>query len=392
MGSEISCPSCARPVTALSRYCEHCGVDLAVAAVLAEQSVIVPGKIPNGVPIAPELLVPRIGDYMIEQGFMTQEDLQRALAYQKEQTAAGNSILLGQAFLELGIVEREILDQVITSQILKLQKALSESNQQLQRRVEERTQELQRALERLSELNQLKSNFIANISHELRTPLTHIKGYLDILGDGGLGPLTEAQIEAIGVLNRAELRLERLIEDLIQFSLASRGEVSLNQKNSDIGKLIQISVDRSMHKAQSQNIQLSSMIQPELPLVLIDEDKIGWVLIQLLDNALKFTPKGGRVAIKANLTNGVVSISVLDTGIGIPDNKIAEIFEPFHQLDGDATRRYAGTGLGLAMVRRIIEAHGSQIKVQSAVGKGSRFEFSLPALQAGQPKKQANKQ
>jgi signal transduction histidine kinase len=392
MGSEISCPSCGQPVTSQSRYCEHCGADLAVAAVLAEQSVIIPGGIPNGTPIAPELLVPRVGEYMIEQGFVTQEDLQRALAYQKEQAANGSSILIGQALLELGIVEREILDQVITSQILKLQKALSESNQQLQRRVEERTQELQRALERLSELNQLKSNFIANISHELRTPLTHIKGYLDILGDGGLGPLTEAQAEAVGVLNRAELRLERLIEDLIQFSLASRGEVSLTLKNSDIGKLVQIAVDRSMHKAQTQNIQLTCMVQPDLPIMQIDEDKIGWVLIQLLDNALKFTPKGGKVAIKARNTNGVVSISVLDTGIGIPENKISEIFEPFHQLDGDATRRYAGTGLGLAMVRRIVEAHGSQVKVQSAVGKGSRFEFSLSTRQEILPIKPALKQ
>jgi signal transduction histidine kinase len=360
--------------------------------VLAEQSVLIYGEIPSGVPIAPEVLVPRIGEYMIEQGFLEPEGLQKALAYQKEHATQGNSILLGQALLELGLVERETLDQVITSQILKLQKALSEANQQLQQRVDERTQELQRALERLSELNQLKSNFIANISHELRTPLTHIKGYLDILADGGLGPLTQAQIEAINVLNRAEIRLERLIEDLIQFSLASRGEVSLNLKESEIEKLIQIAAERSLHKAQSQNVQLSSMLQPDLPNVRIDEDKIGWVLLQLLDNAVKFTPKGGKVAVKASHSNGLVHIAVLDTGIGIPENRIAEIFEPFHQLDGEATRRYAGTGLGLAMVRRIIEAHGSQIIVQSAMGKGSRFEFSLPGIRAGKTENPAIEQ
>lgn len=382
MSVEMFCPSCALPVTALSRYCEHCGVDLAVATVLAEQSVLLPGEIPGGFPIAPELLVPRIGDYLIEKGVITQDDLRHALEYQKEQASKGNSILVGQAFLELGIVKREILDQVITSQILKLQKALSESNQQLQQRVTERTQELQQALERLSELNQLKTNFIANISHELRTPLTHIKGYLDILSEGGLGPLTSAQAEALIVLNRAEERLERLIEDLIQFSLASRGDISLNQKECQIDKLLLIVIERSMHKVQQKGVQLSSVIQPELPHVYIDEDKIGWVLLQLLDNAIKFTSKGGKVAIKASHRNDIVTIAVLDTGIGIPGNRLAEIFEPFHQLDGNSTRLYPGTGLGLAMVRRLIDAHGSQIMVQSVEGKGSVFEFSLPVIQA----------
>ena len=379
MSNEISCPSCNRPVTSQSRYCEHCGVDLGVAAVLAEQSVMMFGEIPGGVPIAPEALVPRVGDTMIEQGFLTPEGLQRALAYQKERAAQGESILLGQALLELKLVEKETLDQVITSQILKLQKALSEANQMLQQRVEERTQELQHALDRLSELNQLKSNFIANISHELRTPLTHIKGYLDILGDEGLGPLTPQQAEAISVLNRAETRLERLIEDLIQFSLASRGEVSLNLKESKIDKLVQIATDRTLHKAKAQNIQINSLVQPDLPLVQIDEDKIGWVILQLLDNAVKFTPKGGKVGIKVSYSDGLVQIAIMDTGIGIPEDRIQEIFEPFHQLDGNATRRYAGTGLGLAMVKRIIEAHGSQMKVQSVLGKGTRFEFYLPA-------------
>lgn len=380
MGVEVSCPNCGRPVLMNNRYCEHCGVDLAVAAVLAEQMVLGPGEIPQGMPIAPEVLVPRIGDYMIEQGILKPEDLQHALAYQKERSTAGNPLLLGQALLELNLINRETLDQVITSQILKLQQALNDANQQLKQRVDERTQELQRALERLSELNQLKSNFIANISHELRTPLTHIKGYLDILSDGGLGTLNVSQLDAVNVLKRAEVRLERLIEDLIQFSLASRGELSLSLKETEIDKLVTIAVDRSIHKARNQNILLNSILTKELPTVRADEDKIGWVLLQLLDNALKFTPQGGKVAIKASFENGLVNVAVMDTGIGIPEDRIQEIFEPFHQLDSNATRRYSGTGLGLAMVRRIIEAHGSQIKVQSAPGKGSRFEFSLPCI------------
>lgn len=380
MGSEISCPRCGRIVHPQNRNCEHCGVDLAVAAVLAEQDVITPEKIPSGVPIAPEVLVPRIGDTMIEQGLLQPEDLPRALAYQKERAAAGQPILIGQACLELGLISRENLDQVITTRILNLHQALNDANQRLTQRVEERTAELQKALERLTELNKLKSNFIANISHELRTPLTHIKGYLDILADNGLGALTPAQAEAMTVMKRAEERLERLIEDLIQFSLASRGELSLDLQKVELKSLIRITVDRSRHKASTREIALAANL-PEAPLcVNADEEKIAWVIMQLLDNALKFTSEGGKVAVQAISEDGIVTVAVMDSGIGIPKEQIAEIFEPFHQLDGNSTRRYSGTGLGLAMVRRIIEAHGSQIIVRSVPGRGSRFEFSLPAV------------
>jgi signal transduction histidine kinase len=330
-------------------------------------------------PISPEALVPRIGDYLIEKGLLKTGQLQKALAFQKKCSDEGKPLLLGQALLELGLISRETLDQAVTAQILQLQNALNVANQSLKQRVEERTQELRQALERVSELNQLKSNFIANISHELRTPLTHIKGYLDILGDGGLGPLNENQFEALGVLKKAESRLEHLIEDLIQFSLAARGDISLNRAEIAIDKLIRIAVDRSLSKARQQELALKIDSKEGLPLVRVDEDKIGWVIIQLLDNAIKFTPKGGQVVVQASYNDsGLITIAVVDTGIGIPQERMAEIFEPFHQLDGSAKRRFSGTGLGLAMVRRIIEAHGSQIKVQSVVEKGSCFEFSLP--------------
>ena len=380
MDIDFNCPSCGQPVSPNQRYCEHCGVDVAVAALLAEQQAMLPIHIPQGIPMSPEVLVPRIGDYLIENGLLKAGQLQKALEFQKQRSDDGQPLLLGQALLELGLINRETLDQAVTAQILQLQNALNISNQSLKQRVEERTQELRQALERLSELNQLKSNFIANISHELRTPLTHIKGYLDILGDGGLGTLNENQVEALNVLKKAETRLERLIEDLIQFSLAARGSLSLNRAEIAINSLIQIAVERSLSKARQQDLSLKVNLREGIPPVRVDEDKIGWVLIQLLDNAIKFTPKGGQVIVQSSYNDaGLITISVMDTGIGIPQERMAEIFEPFHQLDGSTTRRFAGTGLGLAMVRRIIEAHGSQIKVESVAGKGSRFEFSLAA-------------
>ena len=167
---------------------------------------------------------------------------------------------------------------------------------------------------------------------------------------------------------------------LIQFSLTSRGDLSLDVKEVQIDRLVEALAERARPRAQSRQIAFSTVLPRHLPPVKADEDKIGWVIDQLIDNALKFTQAGGKVAVKANIEDKLVTIAVMDSGIGIPEERVNEIFEPFHQLDGDATRRYSGTGLGLAMVRRIIEAHGAQIRVRSAVDKGSRFEFSLPVV------------
>ena len=383
MAVYISCPNCAKPVDLQSRYCEHCGVDLVFAAAVAERSVISPTQVPAGVPLAPEILVPRMGDTMLEQAIIQPEQLQQALEYQKKRAEEGHPVLLGQALLELGMVTREALDQVITVQILQLQNALSDANRQLEQRVQERTADLQRALERLSELNQLKSNFIANISHELRTPLTHLKGYLDILAQGELGAMNPQQTDVLAILQRAETRLERLIEDLIQFSLVSRGELNIKLSSFRLADMIRLTLERSGDKATTGVINLSVNLPLDLPQVRADEEKIAWVISQLVDNALKFTPKGGRVEIGAVLESSLVTVAVTDTGIGIPQERLEEIFEPFHQLDGSATRRFGGTGLGLAMAQRIIEAHGSKINVESLVGLGSRFEFSLPVMKSG---------
>jgi signal transduction histidine kinase len=143
-------------------------------------------------------------------------------------------------------------------------------------------------------------------------------------------------------------------------------------------RLIHICVSQSNQKARTAQVSLELSLPAQLPKVRADEEKIGWVLMQLLDNAIKFNATGGRVITDARLDNDIVTIAVTDTGIGIPEDRVQDIFEPFHQLDGSATRRYGGTGLGLTMVRRILDAHGADIRVRSVVGRGSRFEFSLP--------------
>jgi signal transduction histidine kinase len=334
----------------------------------------------NQTSLTPEILVPRLGDYLVEKGVLRREDLQRALVRQKELRAAGKSVLLGEILVQLKLIDRSMLDTAVTEQIIQLRAALQETNRQLERRVEERTAELQKALKKLSELNQLKSNIIANTSHELRTPMTHLKGYLELLLSGTLGELTEQQSNAIEVMQRSSNRLERLIEDLIQFSLASRGEFTLRLNRIDVTILLNSVADRSMPKAKEKGLNMTIDTPEKLPLVQADEEKIIWVLMQLLDNAIKFTPPGGRITLSARPEQSLVKVTVQDTGIGFPQDRAEEIFEPFHQLDGSTTRRYGGTGLGLALVRQIIEAHGSVIRAKSQVDQGSSFEFILPTI------------
>jgi len=331
--------------------------------------------------LSPEMLVPRMGEYLIQKGIITEENLQQALDYQLKETEKGNSLLLGEALINLKFVQREDLNQAVTEQILQLRSALQSANRTLERRVEERTAELQNALDRVSELSQLKANFISNISHELRTPLTHIKGYVELLVSGSLGPVTDEQKHALQVSQQSSAKLENLIEDLIMVSLANRGELNIRLDDMDIRRISNLAAKSFVSKAENRGIRLQAVIDEDVPYVQADAQKIGWALSHLIDNGIKFTSAGGSVVVSVKREGeNLVSVSVADTGIGIPPHRLTEIFEPFHQLDGSSTRHHGGTGLGLSLVRQIIEAHGSMIDVQSVEGHGTTFKFPLLAV------------
>ena len=329
-------------------------------------------------PLTPEVLVPRLGEHLVQTGQISEADLQKALAYQKEKQKGWQRCILVEALMELNLLTRREIDHAVTEQIIQLRNALEDANRFLEHRDEERTAELQEALRKLSELNQMKANFVANISHELRTPLTHVKGYLELLSTGSLGPLSDGQKNALQVSQRATGRLESLIDSLILFSLAARGEMTLRLTPVDLNRVVGEIISYSRPKARDRNVSLDFEIRPDIPFVQADEEKISWVILQLIDNAIKFTPSGGRVNLVIEKeSDTLVMVTVTDTGIGIPSNRLNEVFEPFHQLDSSSTRRYGGTGLGLALVKEIISAHGSIINVKSEEGQGSIFSFPL---------------
>ncbi|MBW8011374.1 MAG: hypothetical protein FVQ83_09060 [Chloroflexi bacterium] len=378
MTSSISCPNCNQQASPSDQKCAHCGVDLALAAILVESSLSLDPQTSAGFSLSPEILVPRLGDYLVEKELLGREKLDKALNYQKEQIKEGKSLLLGQALIKLKLIDREMLDRAVTEQILELQEALRQSNKHLEQRVQERTSELQDALYKITELNQLKSNFVSNISHELRTPLAHMIGYLDLLTTEALGSLSHQQKDALNILNSSYSRLQELIDNLLTFSLASQGRMDLQLIPISLENLTKVIVSQSQTKALEAKVDIVTNLPKDLPKIQADQNKITWVLLQLVENAIKFNQPGGKVNISAIPDSLKVAITITDTGIGIQEAKLDEIFESFHQLDGSPSRKYGGTGLGLALAQRIIDAHGSSIDVTSKVGEGTRFTFSLP--------------
>ena len=378
--TSVPCPNCGKALPKDEKTCPNCGVDLLLLTLLTERAYL--DGLPGAAPIsaAPETLIPRIGDYLLDHGLITEEQLESAVEHQKFLAEKKDHRLLGQTLIEMDYIDAETLDLAINLQIIELHTALREANRTLEQRVEERTVELKSALERLSEANQIKANLISNISHELRTPLAHIKGYVELIRDEDLGVLTDDQKDAIQVMQRSTLRLESLINDLIEFSTAARGGITLNIESVNITDLTKSVLRQSLKKADKGEVKLKIALEEHLPNLNADPDRLEWVLYQLVDNGIKFTPSGGEVIVGAKVEGETIKILVADTGIGIPPGRIEEAFIPFHQLDGSATRRHGGTGLGLALVKLILESHDSELNIESFKDKGSLISFSLPIV------------
>lgn len=244
--------------------------------------------------------------------------------------------------------------------------------------------ELRRANAEMKQLDQMKSNFLATISHELRTPLAPILGYLQLFlsETEAPGPLTERQRGGLEVMLQGAHRLQDLVEDLLTFLQLERGDLSLNRQRMALEPLLRAQAAGVAGVAVEKGIELRVEIPEPVPAVVADARVLGRAVRLILDNAIKFTPTGGRITVSAAPApdaGGGVRVAVADTGIGIPEDQVGRIFDSFYQVDGSTTRSFGGAGFGLALVRRIIEAHGSQVSVESRVGAGSTFVFVLPA-------------
>jgi signal transduction histidine kinase len=330
--------------------------------------------------LSPEILVPRIGEFLVQNQVISLLDLNKALFLQLERAKLGEEIPLGKLLVELNLINQDSLDIVITEQLINFRDALEQSNRQLEQRVQERTAELQAALNKINELNQLKNNFISNISHELRTPLTHIKGYLDLMISNDLGPLSQDQTQVLEIMNKATNRLERLIEDLIMFTFAEHEEVLISPSKFDILVTAKEVIENFQHSVPYRRFTFS--VDSEMRPLFVDADqkKIYWVINQLIENAIKFSKNDTEVELSVHSTENMVHVCVKDNGIGIPKNKFNEIFDPFHQLDSSSTRKAGGVGLGLALAKKIIDAHGATLNVTSQLDVGSKFDFSLKKI------------
>ena len=256
--------------------------------------------------------------------------------------------------------------------------------------------QLHQTNEELARATRLKDEFLANMSHELRTPLNAILGLTEGLQDEIFGELNPAQIKALQTIDRSGTHLLELINDILDVAKIESGQIELEYAPTSVPLICQSSLTFIRQQAQKKRIQLEVKLPQDLPDIVVDERRIRQVLINVLSNAVKFTPDNGRITLEATLLapsdvtdHAFLRIAIADTGIGIAPEHLDRLFQPFVQIDSALNRQYTGTGLGLALVKRMVELHGGQVSVTSQEGVGSCFTIELPYLTPGIPESTA---
>ncbi|MDQ3818225.1 MAG: ATP-binding protein [Acidobacteriota bacterium] len=264
----------------------------------------------------------------------------------------------------------------ILAELEEKREQLEELNRQLQKSNEE----LNEANAKLRELAELREEFLALTTHDLRSPLTVISGVISFFTSGRLGELSPEQKNMVTMMERNTQNLIELVNDLLDASKLESGTMRLDVSRFDLRGLLDELREELEPLAKEKGIELVETIPPDLAQVEADRAKIRRVLQNLLSNALKFTPNGGRVEFSAEQKDGRVAVSVSDTGVGIAPEDLKRLFDKYEQARSRATRGEKGTGLGLYITRQLVELHGSEINVESEVGKGSTFSFTLPSV------------
>lgn len=245
------------------------------------------------------------------------------------------------------------------------------------KRIQEALNKAETDVRKMTEVDHLKSEFLTICSHELKTPLVSITGYLDLITSEKFGPITAKQRNALSICLRNSSRLNGIISSLLDFARMEAGKLQFEFNPHRFSSLIEEVLGVVLPMANAKQIRLSQDLEPELPLVFIDAGLMHRVLLNLLDNAIKFTEASGEIMIKAWHANDHVVVEVSDTGQGIPESKIGRIAEPFFQGDASDTRKSGGLGLGLAIVEKILLGHSTKMEMDSLPGKGTKIRFRL---------------
>lgn len=264
----------------------------------------------------------------------------------------------------------------------RLAEELKKNNEQLEMNVAERTRYLKEALNELKKVDIAKSQFMANISHELRTPLNAIIGSSEILKDNVLGTLNAKQEKYIENIYSSSKHLLQLINDILDLSKIASGKMTLNYSEFYIKDVVLQMVEHVKSYAPDKKLQIVMEFEPEDFILQADAAKIKQILYNLLSNAVKFTGQGGKIAIRVYKRDAVAEFIVLDTGIGIAEQDQQRVFVEFEQVDNSYTREYEGTGLGLPLVKKMVEMHGGYVYLKSVLGQGTEVIFTIPLTAA----------
>ncbi|HEU5097573.1 MAG TPA: PAS domain S-box protein [Roseiflexaceae bacterium] len=277
------------------------------------------------------------------------------------------------------IIAGMLMSQDITER-KRIEEALIEERALLARRVDERTADLSAANAELARTAMLKDEFLASMSHELRTPLNAVLGLSEALQEDVYGPVNDRQRQTLQHIAESGRHLLELINDILDLAKIGAGRLELNVEPTSIELICQASLRLIKQIAHKRQLSVDLMFDPNVGMLTVDARRLKQILVNLLSNAAKFTPEGGSIGLEVvgDVARQVVDLTVWDTGIGIAHDQMSRLFQPFIQLDSRLARQYEGTGLGLALVYRMVEMHGGSVSVSSEIDRGSRFTVSLP--------------